>query len=324
MNPTISVVIPAYNGELFIEKTLRSVIGQEYPADQIIVIDDGSTDNTPRILDSFEDQIIRRRIKNQGVAVATNIGLSIATGQNIAFLDQDDLWFTNKLKVQAEAIRKYPEAGFFCCNYAWRVRDNHYRVQKHFQNLAYLRGVNFDQILKINPFELLLKGNFVGTTSAAVIRRKVIDRVGEFSKETLVEDYDYFLRCATITKFVILPQILMYKKTHANNVSNDTMLMCTHHKKALLKTIRQERAYIQANHLSNQCRLALAKINYDLGNLHYEAGNLKEAFRLYFKGLFSHKRLKNVLLFAATLIRKIIRIFTFGLFSRKNLQSYIS
>jgi len=320
MNTTISVIIPVYNGKDFVEKALRSVIRQEYPAHEIIVVDDGSTDDTHRILDSFGDRIILRRIKNQGAAVAMNVGLSIATGECVAFLDQDDIWFANYLKVQAEVVRKYPKAGFFCCDFVCRYPFNHNRLQKHFLSLRYLREINFDGILKTNPFELLIKENFTGAVSSVVIRKEVIDQVGKFDKEILVEDYDYWLRCAKITKFVILSRTLLYKRIHKNNFSNNKILMYTYHKKALQKVIQQERAYIETHRLSNVCQLSLAKTNYDLGNIYYETGNTKEAFRLYFEGLFSYMVFANILLFIGTVIKKVIRLLTFNKLSKENIR----
>jgi len=317
-NPTISVVIPAYNGERFIEKAVRSVMNQEYPAHEIIVIDDGSTDSTPGVLDGFGDRIIRRRIKNQGAAAAINEGLGIATGEYIALLDQDDVWFVDKLKVQAEAIRRYPEAGFFCCDFTCRYALNNYRLRKHFSVLRHASELNFDDILMADPFELLIKENFVGTASTVVIRKSVIDRVGGFDKEILVEDFDYWVRCALTAKFVVLSRTLMHKRAHDGNFSNNKILIYSHHKKTLQKIMRKERTYIEANRLSNTCKLALAKTNYQLGSIHYEKGEIKEAFRLYLEGLFSHVDFKNILFFAAAVFKKTIRILTFNKLSKKN------
>src|SRR5258708_6301139 len=102
MNPSISVIIPVYNGEKFVAEAIRSVLAQDFKAHEIIVIDDGSTDSTPAILEGFKGKIICKRIENGGVSHARNVGLGIATGNFIAFLDHDDIWFKCKLKKQAD------------------------------------------------------------------------------------------------------------------------------------------------------------------------------------------------------------------------------
>ena len=103
-SPRISVIVPVYNGEKLLEKTLKSVFAQTYPAHEIIVIDDGSTDSTPRILERLGSRIKTRRIENSGAAASRNAGIKIATGDYLAFLDADDLWFKNRLARQAEFI----------------------------------------------------------------------------------------------------------------------------------------------------------------------------------------------------------------------------
>ena len=97
MNPKISVIIPVYNGELFILDAIESILNQDYKAHEIIVIGDSSTDNTPKILEGFKDRIISKRLKNTGSpSIPRNIAMDMATGDYIAFLDADDIWLKNK------------------------------------------------------------------------------------------------------------------------------------------------------------------------------------------------------------------------------------
>src|SRR3982074_3555445 len=102
--PLVSVIVPVYNGERFLAETLQSIINQQYRPLELIVIDDGSTDQTARIATSVSEVRYFYQ-RNQGVANARNAGLAAARGELIAFLDADDLWQPNKLSLQVEYHR---------------------------------------------------------------------------------------------------------------------------------------------------------------------------------------------------------------------------
>jgi glycosyltransferase involved in cell wall biosynthesis len=106
----VSAIIPVYNGERYLRATLESVFAQTDPLQEIIVVDDGSMDSSPEILRSFGDRLAIIRQENQGVAAARNAGLAHATGDAIAFLDQDDLWPADRTSVLVDAMRADPEA----------------------------------------------------------------------------------------------------------------------------------------------------------------------------------------------------------------------
>ncbi|HEY1238375.1 MAG TPA: glycosyltransferase family A protein [Solirubrobacterales bacterium] len=105
----VSVILPAFNGERYLEKTLRSAVGQSLPPLEVIVVDDGSSDSSGEIAESFGDPVRCLRQANAGVAAARNRGLSEARGEFIAFLDHDDLWPTDKLELQVSALRSNPD-----------------------------------------------------------------------------------------------------------------------------------------------------------------------------------------------------------------------
>jgi glycosyltransferase involved in cell wall biosynthesis len=106
----VSVIIPIYNGEMFLREALDSVLAQTYPLHEIIAIDDGSTDSSPEILRSYGQQLTLCRQENQGVAAARNAGLRLASGDAIAFIDQDDLWPPDRLRQMAEALQADPQS----------------------------------------------------------------------------------------------------------------------------------------------------------------------------------------------------------------------
>ena len=107
----ISVVIPAYNHGRFLREAIDSVLAQTYAPLEIIVVDDGSTDDTEQIVRSYGDRVRYIRQQNAGVGAARNNGIANARGEYVAFLDSDDLWLPEKLAVQVEYMRRHPECA---------------------------------------------------------------------------------------------------------------------------------------------------------------------------------------------------------------------
>ena len=108
MQPLVSVIIPAYNCVEFVSHAINSVLKQNYENKEIIVVNDGSTDDTPDVLESFGDQITVVNKENGGAPTARNAGLRIARGKYIAFLDADDLWLDGKLTMQVRYLEEHP------------------------------------------------------------------------------------------------------------------------------------------------------------------------------------------------------------------------
>ncbi|MHC5141971.1 MAG: glycosyltransferase family 2 protein, partial [Planctomycetota bacterium] len=113
----ISVVIPAYNAEKHIARAIESVLAQTRPADEVIVIDDGSSDATAEVVRSFGDKVIFIQQENAGASVARNAGIEAATSDWIAFLDADDEWLPNKLQLQVEHFKRNPDLLWATGNY---------------------------------------------------------------------------------------------------------------------------------------------------------------------------------------------------------------
>src|SRR5512143_3730544 len=107
--PLVSVVMPVYNGARYLRQALESALAQTYRPLEIVVVDDGSTDETPAILAEFGTRIRALRQPNSGSAAARNAALDAARGELIAFLDADDLWLPQKLAVQVEYLREHPD-----------------------------------------------------------------------------------------------------------------------------------------------------------------------------------------------------------------------
>jgi glycosyltransferase involved in cell wall biosynthesis len=112
-DPLISVVIPAYNGEVFLSQAIESAVGQTWPRTEVVVVDDGSTDRSAEIAGSYPVKLLRQ--DNRGVAAARNRGVHEAEGDLLAFLDQDDMFQPQKLERQLQALRAQPQAGMSSC-----------------------------------------------------------------------------------------------------------------------------------------------------------------------------------------------------------------
>ena len=119
----VSIIIPTYNRGWIIKEAIDSVMAQDYRDFELIIVDDGSTDNTPAILHSYRDEILVFRQENQGVSAARNRGLAAASGDLIAFLDSDDLWLPQKLKRQVDFFNSNPDA-FICQTEEIWIRNN--------------------------------------------------------------------------------------------------------------------------------------------------------------------------------------------------------
>lgn len=175
----VSVITPAYNSSATIKASLESAIHQSYPVYEIIVVNDGSTDNTVEIVQDVIHQYPNTSIhfidkENQGPSIARNLGIEKATGDLIAFLDSDDIWLKDKLKAQVEIFKSNSEIA---------IVGGLYKTSK--TSLSGFKTISFNQLLLSNVF----------FTSATVVRRSVFNSVKPFRiDKKYSEDYNLWLR----------------------------------------------------------------------------------------------------------------------------------
>ncbi|MAL97651.1 MAG: hypothetical protein CL583_04280 [Alteromonadaceae bacterium] len=185
LQPTVSVVIPVYNRAHLLKRTLAGVLEQTFDDFEVLVVDDFSSDNPADVVASFEDSRIRylRQAENRGVAAARNRGLREARAPFIAFLDDDDEWFPEKLARQVELFRQSPpDVGLIYTGVETVLDDGSSWL---YQPCA--RGNLYN--------ELLVKNILHGVPASGMIRRNVITSVGFFDEDLpAIEDYDYWLR----------------------------------------------------------------------------------------------------------------------------------
>jgi glycosyltransferase involved in cell wall biosynthesis len=217
MHDFVSVVIPAYNAERYVAETIESVLAQTHAAREIIVVDDGSTDDTRRVLERFGDAIRYQHQPNGGPARARNAGIKVARGELIAFCDADDLWLPNKLELQLARLAERPKALLV-------------------HSLAYELNSEMGQRLLRTPeasdysgecFDRLFHGNRI-TFSTVLVRKAALDEVGGFDesiRQASVEDYDLLLRLAERYPLAVVARPLVDYRVHAANASSDPWQM---------------------------------------------------------------------------------------------------
>ncbi len=200
-NPLVSVVIPVFNGANFIERAVESVLAQTCTDFEIIIVDDGSTDDTQGVLSQFANlsNLTCLHQDNAGPAQARNVGIKGATGEYIAFLDCDDIWFPEKLEAQLAILRENSPACLVHCNY--NVIDPAGRVIKRAK-----AGQSRD------PLHRAFTGGQAPTLSTILIPRFFLERVGGFDPNLCVsEDSDLILRLYDVANFECIDRVLVNK-----------------------------------------------------------------------------------------------------------------
>jgi glycosyltransferase involved in cell wall biosynthesis len=199
--PFVSVVVPCFNASAYISATLRSVVAQAGVALEIIVVDDGSSDDSAAVVSRDFPQVRLLTQTNAGVAKARNTGIRAARGDWIAFVDADDLWLPGKLAAQFAAMARHP--GCLMSYTAWQVWPS-MEAEPSPQWLNELQA-QFDETSRwqgatgwLYP-ELLL--DCVVWTSTVLMHRQVLDQTGLFDTDLRIgEDYDLWLRCSRVTR----------------------------------------------------------------------------------------------------------------------------
>ena len=200
--PLISIIIPVYNGEKTIQKTIESVLQQTFKDFEIILINDGSQDSTLDVINNIKDERLRVfSYPNAGVSTSRNRGLALARGEFISFLDADDLWTPDKLETQLKALQNNSQAAVA---YSWSDWID--------ESGQFLRSGGH---ITVNGkvFEHLLVRDFIESGSNPLIRRQALDEVGEFEPSvTPAEDWDMWLRLAVRYEFVAVPCVqILYR-----------------------------------------------------------------------------------------------------------------
>ncbi|HZS09400.1 MAG TPA: glycosyltransferase [Blastocatellia bacterium] len=213
--PQVSIIVPAYNAERFIRKTLDAILSQTYRDFEVIVVDDGSKDQTAALVQSYGPRVSCIQQPNGGVSRARNTGVAKASGRYLAFHDADDLWEPTKLEKQVALLDSRPETGL-CFAGVQRIDPNDKPVG--------------ETIARDYPdfCEALLLYSCVvsGSCSSAMVRREVVESAGVFDPTfSTCADWEYWLRLSLLTRFAPVAEPLVRYRVSPGSMSSDPALV---------------------------------------------------------------------------------------------------
>lgn len=214
---TVSIVIPIYNGEKYIEATMRSILDQSYGNLEVICIIDGTVDRSKEIILTLEDpRIAVLEQENRGAAFTRNRGLSLASGDYILFLDQDDLLMPGYVESTVREMERMKSTGVIVNGYLIDSQGRTIRRMYRFNKPDMLLGK-------------LVKGNQMYTTSQVMLRRETLLQIGGFDENAgTADDWDMWIRQARHGKLVFLDRQLMCYRVHEMNQSrNVDRMLCS-------------------------------------------------------------------------------------------------
>jgi glycosyltransferase involved in cell wall biosynthesis len=217
--PLVSVVIPAYNCSRYIGEALESIFAQDCPDTEIIVVNDGSTDDTGKVLSAFEPRIRVVEQANAGAAAARNNAIREARGKYIAFLDADDLWLPGKLITQVRYLDNHPEVGLVYCGWLeWFPDDKGNFVKPVVPPPADLNETDPEFCGWL--YNRLLFDCYVHT-STAVLRSEIVRAAGWFDLSLRRgQDYDYWFRVSRLAPIHKLRAVLSLYRIHPKSITN--------------------------------------------------------------------------------------------------------
>ncbi|MEA3554834.1 MAG: glycosyltransferase family A protein [Campylobacterota bacterium] len=246
----ISVIIPTYNRSEFIVKTIQTVLNQTVKVDEVIVIDDGSTDDTQNILKPFCDTNLNKikyiKQKNSGVSSARNLGIKISSNDWLCFLDSDDLWEDTKIEEQIKFHKQNKNILFSHTLELWLFNDKVIKQKKHQQKQS---GFCFKQNIS----------NTLIGASTVMIHKSILDDVGLFDEDLKVcEDYDLWLRILYKYELGIIEKQLIKKIAgHKEQLSFATPLMDTYRIKSLQKHLNSKYSQDIKNIIIQKCEILI-------------------------------------------------------------------
>jgi glycosyltransferase involved in cell wall biosynthesis len=262
--PSVSVVIPAYNAAWCVGKAIDSVLAQDYGDREVIVVNDGSADDTAAVLASYGSAIRVIDQPNGGMSNARNAGIRAARGEFLAFLDADDWWLPGKLTHQVELLRRRRELGF--CSCAARVEDMEGRLLNVWSCPTWQE-----------PFVAHLFGSGAdvpGSCSAVLARRALVLQVGAFD-ETLrgAEDPDLWIRLASVSAYDCLPEPMAVILRRPGSVSRNLEAM----RESTLRMMRKNRDLLPRKFRGRYWRNCVAGVHGDYAKWRYRVGQPQAA-----------------------------------------------
>ena len=213
----VSVVVPSYNHARYVAMTLRSIRKQTLPPAELIVIDDGSADGSPQVIEealkecAFPSELVVR--SNHGLCATLNEGLRRTKGDYFAYLDSDDLWLPNFLKERVELLQSRGDA-VLAYGHAYLIDEQNRIIDSTAEWADYSDGQVREMLLRT-----------IAPMSPTVVYRRTALEKESWNERAKLEDYDLYLRLSAIGEFAFQPRVLSAWRLHARNTSRDQMFM---------------------------------------------------------------------------------------------------
>jgi len=283
INPKVSIILPSFNRAHLLPRAIKSILSQTFQDFELIIVDDGSSDNTEEVIKSFKDNriIYIRHDKNKGANAARNTGLQVAGGEYIAFQDSDDEWLPEKLEKQIKVFETAPsEVGIVYTSF-WKYLNNNDKIYIPDPQIKQKEGYIFKQ---------LLERNFIGLPTA-IIKKKCFEKVGRFDEELYyLEDWDLFIRISRYYQFMFINEPLVISYDTPGSVSKQEGSI----KINALKLIFQKnwKDLAMDEHL-------LARHYFNIGNILCSDGKIKEGRKFLIESVkFDPLNIKSLLAIA--------------------------
>ena len=278
-NPLVSIITPVYNGKQYLSEAIESALAQTYQNFELLIVNDGSTDNSKVIITSSlcDPKIRYFEQQNAGVAAARNLALRNANGKYIGFLDQDDLWLPDKLSTQIEFLETNQEIAFVHSRQSYIQADGTPIADYPKDWVSDLHGKCFTELFKRNRIAVL----------TVLLRKNVIDEIGFFNETvSRVDDYELWLRICSKYSIGFQDKKLALYRCHDTNASHDYIKMEQAELNALetlYKKNKEAFIFIDRNTLNNR----FSKLHTEVANgFFWQKHNYSFALHHYLKALY--------------------------------------
>ncbi|WP_414828110.1 glycosyltransferase family 2 protein [Alteromonas sp. H39] len=278
--PTVSVIIPVFNAGKFIRSTLESVFSQTYTDFEVVIVNDGSTDDSESVIRSFNDnRIVYIAQENGGVSAARNNGIFHAQGKYVAFLDADDLWHPEKLRLQVAALEENPDVHLCYCDREVFGSDS---------DVTTNTSVDLPEIENTQEslFLQLLKHNHI-QCSSVIVRKSLLSRAGIFDSNLAAsEDSDLWIRASRHTDFIHITHPLSFYRHHDSNTIHTVEFRRNRLFAEMMFFARWIKDKSARDILAGRIRGSSHSLAYE----EQERSNFKNAFRLWLLSFILGKR----------------------------------
>jgi glycosyltransferase involved in cell wall biosynthesis len=227
MNPLVSIVVCTYNRAVMLQKTMETIFAQHYRPVEIVVVDDGSTDDTEKLISSYGDKVRYYRKKNEGISATRTIGCQLAKGEYIAFQDDDDLMPPDRIVNLYDALQRYPFATLALGD--WAIIDNNGNLTGEKSRFSILLDNNITikkPLLIKDGYAAILWPKITPGPPTTLFRRIDGERITWFDPRFFhsCEDTDFFARLGQLGPIVYLPEIVCYyRKGHSSLIKNNLL-----------------------------------------------------------------------------------------------------